>query len=280
MTRPALPRPSRVARLLLFAFLFAAVSASGQSEAHDGPAKAMERASGLRSYDVITIKPNKTGGNGAMTKVSHDTFTGTNVTLASLIQCAYDVNPDELSGISGPLTSARFDIEAKLLPSEAAASRPTSVQMEAMLIPLLTDRFHLKLHLEPKTLPVYELVIAKGGSKVQLKPLEPIEQRKTSLTAKGSNAGVTVNAHNATMESFADLLSDEAERKVIDKTGLQGEADFTFKFTPGVEASSDSDNNVPNLFTAIEEQLGLKLQPAKGPVETIVVDRAEMPSQN
>jgi uncharacterized protein (TIGR03435 family) len=277
MTRHPLHELFSLLPLVIAIILFAS-TAHGQL-AHGGPAKAIERAAGLPAYDVVSIKPNNTAGDNSGMNISQTTFSATNVSLANLIWLAYDADEDMVSGLTGPVSSAHFNIEAKILPSDDGKPKISPLQMQAMLIPLLADRFHLKVHLEPKTLPIYELVVVRGGPKFQVKPPGPPEQRNSTLNFNGTDNSMVVSAKSTTMEDFADELSDQVHRKVVDKTGLVGEADFTLKFTPELEASA-TDTNVLSIFTAVQEQLGLRLQPSKGPVDTLIIDHVEMPSAN
>ena len=277
------PHPARKsAKCLTFALalLLSASGASAQLE-HKGPVAAIALSKTLAPYDVSSVKqhnpadesPNQQSfGMGI-----HDTvFSATNVPLKNIIEFAYDVKEDQISGLSGPVDSAHFDIEAKVLaPDGGTPPKLTDTQLQAMLIPLLADRFHLTAHIETKTMSVYELVAAHGGPKFTLSQTE-------GWGGGGFSAGGNTRSFNIKGGSMADLastLSDQVHRKVIDKTDLTGRADITLKWTDDV-AAQQGEANVVSIFTAVEEQLGLKLQPAKGPVDTLVIDHAEMPSAN
>ena len=273
--------PLNLAWLLPFAaaLLLSSPSAHAQVE-HKGPAAAIALSTSLPAYDVVSVKPNISqhisGDIYSGTGIGFDGFTASNVTLLQILELAYDVNEDQISGLTGPVSSARFDIEAKVLAAEGGAPPKLSgQQVTAMLIPLLADRFHITAHLETKTLPVYELVIARGGLKFQLSQTE-------APGGGGCGWGGNTRSCNITGSSMADLatsLSDPIHRKVIDKTGLTGRADITLKWSDDV-AARQGGSDVISIFTAVEEQLGLKLQPSKGPVDTLVIDHAEMPSAN
>lgn len=146
--------------------------------------------------------------------------------------------------------------------------------MQAMIILLLQDRFHLKAHLEPRIKPIYELVVAKGGPKIKL---SQDEITSNHWDINGENAKKVLTCKGARMSDLADALSDQAGRKVVDKTSLSGHADITLKWSDDV-AMQAGGPDVISIFTAVEEQLGLKLQPSKGPVDTLVIDHAEMPT--
>jgi uncharacterized protein (TIGR03435 family) len=143
-------------------------------------------------------------------------------------------------------------------------------QSQLMLQALLADRFALKAHHETKDLPIYELTVAKGGAKM----------KKTAADGYGGNAKYAsgkVTAHEISVESLAANLSFTLGRKIVNKTGLDGGYDFTLDYAPD---GADASDPRPSIFTALEEQLGLKLLPAKGPVDVIVVDHIERPTAN
>jgi uncharacterized protein (TIGR03435 family) len=145
-----------------------------------------------------------------------------------------------------------------------------------MLIPLLADRFHFKAHLQPKILPVYDLVVLRGGPKFQL---SQVERKDSSWNTNRSNDDITITFKGASMADLAAGLSDAVHRTVIDKTQLTGTCDLTLKWTAD-DAADAQGGPILSIFTAMQEQLGLKLQSGKGPVQTLVIDHAEMPSEN
>ncbi len=249
---------------------------------HEGPTKSIAQAATLPPYDVISIKehdsthdlPNEQSFNMS---IGDDVLKATNVPLFMLIEFAYDVKEDMISGLTGPVSSAHFDIEAKVLATDGGKPPKLSdSQLQLMIIPLLADRFHLKVHVQPKTLPVYDLVVQRGGPKIKL---SQEERKDNSWNLNGSNNDKVLTAKGASMVDLAQALSGEVHRQVIDKTGLAGSADITLKWSDDV-AMEQGGPDVISIFTAVEEQLGLKLQSSKGPVETLVIDHAEMPSLN
>lgn len=216
------------------------------------------------SFDVATIKPAVPSTDGRThSRISTDTDTGklnyTNVSLKDVIGQAFKV---QLYQISGPawIDSERFDIEARFAP------RTDARQLPLMLQALLADRFKLVTHRETKELPVYNLTVLKGGPK--FKPAESA----SGVTSDSNRTHWHVTA-KVTMQRFAEFLTDEAGRPVIDKTGLSGAYNMTLDWA--VDNSLAATDSGPSLFTALRDQLGLKLESAKGPVETVVVDKAE-----
>lgn len=149
-------------------------------------------------------------------------------------------------------------------------------QHQAMLAAILVDRFHLKMHIETKTLPVYELVVAKDGPKLTASTNPP-----PGPFGRMNVRGTDIAATGLTLAELAGNLSFPLDRTVIDKTGLTGRYDFRLRWTADtVAADSAAADAPPNLFTAIQEQLGLKLQPGTGRVETLVIDHVELPTEN
>ncbi|MDP9039787.1 MAG: TIGR03435 family protein [Acidobacteriota bacterium] len=262
-------------RVLLIALALAAPLAHAQlPAAANAPC---EQVAAGRTYDVVSIHPNHTDNGNFAATWGNDRYTATNVSLVQLIQQAYHLRENQITGIPGSIASVRYDIEAKVLGSGPAAPvKLSDRQLQCMLIPLLEERFRLRSHPESKILRVFDLVPVKTGSK--LTPAEP-DVTHGSINEKWQDTAWNLTATAATMADFASMLAEERQQTVIDKTGLPGRYNFTLKWAR--ESSSDPDPNAsPGIFTALEEQLGLKLQPAKGPVLTLVVDHAEPPTEN
>jgi uncharacterized protein (TIGR03435 family) len=253
-------------------------SAAQSQVAHNGPAAAIALAATLPSYDVVSIKQNKSGTGSYSLRIGDDRMIATNVPLKNLVEIAYDTKDNLLFGISGPASSASFDIEAKTLgPDGGTPPKLSDQQLLAMTISLLADRFHLKAHLQTKILPAYDLVVAKGGPKMEL---SQEERTDSSWDTNRSIDDLDIHFKGVAMADIASALSDAVGRTVFDKTGLKGRVDaLTLKWTDE-NAADTSGAPVVSVFTAVEEQLGLKLEPSKGPVETLVVDHVEMPSEN
>jgi uncharacterized protein (TIGR03435 family) len=226
------------------------------------------------AFEVATIKPAAPSPDGHthINYPSTDRFSATNITLLALMQWAYGMPENQI--LDGPswLSSTRFDIQAKSDIGEQIKSLSSDQNNELkrrMVQALLADRFQLKLHQETRTLPAYDLIPAKGGSKLQ------------PSQSNGKSIGISrtyFNGQGLTMTLIAEELSQIAGRIVVDKTGLDGRYDLKLRWTPDDAATTDTD--VPTLFTAIQEQLGLKLERAKEPVPVLIVDHIEQPSPN
>jgi uncharacterized protein (TIGR03435 family) len=231
----------------------------------------------LPVYDVVSIKLNKSGSGSSSTHTTPGRFSATNVSVAQLLRRAYDVREDLISGLTGPMASARFDVEAKVVDRDPEALKKLSGrQYGQMLLPFLAERFGLKVHTETKTLPVYELVVGQGGPKFKASSSGSTEG---GTNVNGDSKGTVLKATNVSMASLAETLSGQVNRTVIDKTGLAGNFDVGLNWAPDEIDDARTDAG-PSIFTALQEQLGLKMQSGKGPVETLVVDHVEMPSEN
>jgi bla regulator protein BlaR1 len=277
VTQTILP-PRQLAWLLPIAaaMLLSIPSTHAQVE-HRGPAASIALSKTLAPYDVSTVKQNISGDGSYGWGIHNDGFTANEVTLKQVLELAYDIKEDQILGLTGPIGSAHFDIVAKVLAPDAGKPPDlTDAQLAAMLIPLFADRFHLQAHLETKTLPVYDLVVAHDEPKFQLSQAEPTTG-DFSLSWAGTDRVLSIKS--CSMVDLAAALSDQVHRKVIDTTGLAGRADITLKWSDDVAAKPGGDAII-SIFAAVEEQLGLKLQSAKGPVDTLVIDHIEMPSDN
>jgi uncharacterized protein (TIGR03435 family) len=261
-------------RLLVLAVAIASCAPNALSQApQSGSASPAESAgTKLPVFDVVSIKVDKSGSSEWGINTSKNRYAATNVSLKVLLQDAYGIKEDLISGVPGAVESARFTIEAKTAEADTDPKRKISnEQGRAMVLAFLVERFQLKAHTEIKTLPVYELIVLKDGPKFK-------------QSAAGNNGSVShrdygeLTVDNSSMKLFASSLASLVHRAVIDKTGLAGNYDLSMKYSPDDISTQQADS--PSLFTALQEQLGLKLQSAKGPVETLVVDLVEMPSEN
>jgi uncharacterized protein (TIGR03435 family) len=236
------------------------------------------------TFEVATVKPAEPGVNSGRYIVmrSNNRFVEINYSLKLLIAAAYDLNPKTISGGPDWVESAFFDITA-VTPGDV---RPSHDEQMAMLRALLADRFQLAFHREPKDFSVYALELAKGGPK-----LKPTAAAPGDPTVVGPGVlypqRIVLPARNATMTDFTSLLQRAIlDRPVVDKTGLIGKFDFDLEWAPdetqfggGVPAPS-TDTPAAPLFTAIQQQLGLRLEATRGTVSALVVDKAERPSAN
>jgi uncharacterized protein (TIGR03435 family) len=224
------------------------------------------------AFDVATIKrsdPNSTYNSGFHLNGRH--ISCTKETLASIFSVAYGIHVKQIVNAPDWLSKDRYDIDG----ISDTQSEPTLPQMQGMYRKLLADRFHLIFHPETRQLPIYALIVTKGGPR--LAPLKPGESTNEDSWTNGAVRTMELTA--TPMPVFAIDLDFFLERPVIDQTHLQGSYDFMLKWTSDDSKLADPDQP-PSLFTAIQEQLGLKLEAVKGPAEVYVIDHAERPSDN
>jgi uncharacterized protein (TIGR03435 family) len=229
----------------------------------------LERAEALASgqtlaFEVASVKrspPDAQQGSQSKLDPGHVTFTG--ATLQALIRRAYDVKNYQISGPDW-INTDRYEISAKF-PAKYGVD-----QIVVMLQNLLADRFKLTIRRDTKEMPVYALVLGKGGLK---------NARETEIGPGGTslNRG-KLTATKINMARLAETLSGQVDRPVIDMTGLTAIYDLTLEWAPDQTAASE---NGPDIYTALQQQLGLRLEPRKAPMEVLVVERAERsPTEN
>jgi bla regulator protein blaR1 len=278
-------------------------------------ARAQSQATGtsnasLPSFEVASIKPDHSGAPNRFFRLADPSrMTISNIPAKDLIEFAYHVQPFQISGGPGWINSQGYDIQAKVDDAVVAQLQklPREERMDQfrlMLQSLLAERFKLRLSHETKQLPIYDLVVAKGGPKLApttVPAAPPIASANEQSRPRGPMMMMSpgrITAKAVDMSALAELLGRDPAlggRLVVDQTGLKGKYDFTLQFAPeremlipgtndrppmAADAPPPPDANAPSIFTAIEEQLGLKLEPAKGPVQMLVIESIEQPSEN
>lgn len=253
------------------------------------------------TFEVASVKPNTSGSRGRSLGYPPNRFVATNVPLRVLIGNAYgdtiSVRQDMIVGGPGWIDSDGFDIEAKATSSDDPAAVATVAARKLMLRRLLAERFALTLHAETRDLPIYALVIAKAGGKVgpaltSSTGQDCVSGRPTAAAPDAPPCGPggprprgEAGGYFVTMAEIAKIIGQFLDRPVVDKTGLPGRFTFELHFTPPPRvvtapgASPDPiDPNLASIFTAVQEQLGLKLEAQHGPVEVLVIDAAKRPT--
>ena len=260
-------------------------------------------------FDVVSIRPDNSGdGPHILSRFINPpddgSFYATNVSLRVLLGLAYGLQNFQITGTPDWLNSVRYDIAAKsdspvnaelrkLDPDQRKLAKQRIVQA------LLADRFQLKLHRSTKELPVYDLVVADGGAKLQpaidtpgkMGSPDSSDFKEQHFRGNGLRVGLgQLSGQAVPLPLLATGLSNQVGRVVVDRTGLKGLYDFTLQWMPdesraplpgmGESGASSFNSSGPSLFTAIQEQLGLKLESTKGPVEILVIDHIERPSAN
>jgi uncharacterized protein (TIGR03435 family) len=231
-------------------------------------------------FDVASIHqhiPEPHEHNSIWSSPSDSHFRTQNVSLIGLIRWAFDIPETRILNAPGWAATTYFNIEASSDPSmdqqlAHMSSHEGGTQKEAMVRAMLAERFKLATHFETQELPVYQLVAAKGTPKLGEAKLEgtTVNHGRDHLEVQGGDS----------LALLAEELSKEVGRPVVDKTGIAGRYNLRIRWTPDGMTASTSVDAPPSIFTALEEQLGLKLKSAKGPVQVLVVDHAEMPSGN
>jgi len=300
MTRRALYNLSLGKKLLLAVAATVAIGIPIAIGILNAPGVRAQSAVPPFTFEVASIKPSNGGDHRLIRFVPGGGVQMTGMTLKFLIAFAYDVQDFQISSGPGWINSDRFDIVAK---SERGSSesapddfnkmtneqaKTVQEQMRQKLQALLAGRFQLTLHHETKQQPVYALAIGKNGSKLQESHSK--QDARHMMMGRGNFDGEGVP-----LEMLTSALSRQLGRPVLDRTGLKGNFDFKLQWTPdpgqsagqfagppppGAEAPPPPDPNGPSIFTAIQEQLGLRLESQKGPVDLIVIDRVEKPSEN
>jgi bla regulator protein blaR1 len=257
-------------------------------------------------FDVISIKPTGPGDDRTLFQLPSDAISFHGSPIRIVLENAFGVEDDRILGAPSWVNTNRYDIEAKVSPEDAPKlDKLKGRDRDAMLIPMLTERFNLRYHHETRELQVYALMVAKSGPKLikgeplppggpkpaDGAPVDPAKEHFRIMSRPGH-----IEADSVPMEVLADPLTRILGHQVVDKTGLVGNYNFTLQWTPenplpptlgaaGTPSSlehAENANDAANvsLFTAIQEQLGLKLESEKSSVDVIVIDHIDPPSPN
>lgn len=217
-------------------------------------------------FEVASIKPSNPDQLNAPSgiRTGHGRIAGNNVTLKRCIMGAYGLGPHLIAGGPDWLDSDRFEIVAKSeQPDDGDA------ELMQMLRTLMAERFKLAVHRETRTMPALSLEVAKNGPK--------LEKTGDGAAATRNGRGL-IDARVITMGRFAEVLSRQMDLPVVDTTGLKGAFNLKLEWAP--ESARDAMDSRPSLFTALQQQLGLRLRSRKMPIEILVIDHAEKPLEN
>lgn len=246
-------------------------------------ADSAEPADAKPVFEVLTIKPSPPEQQGKLFSVRPGgQFVTINTTLLDLIKFAYSVQDKQVAELPDWASSQKYDLNGK----PDVPGMPNSDQLRDLVKQALTDRFQLKFHDDKREMSAYVLSVAKGGEK-----MEKAAADSGSLPGLFFRGLGVLTVRNATMEDFCQLMQSAVlDRPVVDQTGLQGRYNFLLKWTPDesqfggmgikVPPPSDAADAPPPLYTAITEQIGLKLEAGKAPVRVLVVDHVDHPSAN
>lgn len=270
--------PIRLLLALCPAFLISAAAPAQQP----APAQAATAPGATPQFDVAAIHLHESQPhehNSIWSSPFDGHFKAENMSVVMLIQWAYEMPDTRVLDVPGWARSTFFNIDAEADPAvnqqlAKMSSDAGRKVKEQMLHALLANRFKLATHTETREMPIYALVVAKGGAKLgDINDAGTVANSwRDHLEVQGSNS----------LALLAEVLADELGRPVVDRTGIAGRYHLTLKWTPddAASAATTSSNAPPSIFTALQEQLGLKLVPQKGPVQVLVVDHVEMPSAN
>lgn len=237
------------------------------------------------SFDVATIKPNNSGGTSIQgLYLRGRSFSIRNGSLADMVAFAYNVHKKQIVNGPGWMDNDRFDIDG--VPDKEGV--PNDKQLRKMMQKLLADRFKLTFHQEKRELSAYVLTVGKGGQK--LKPTE-LNGPLPGFGIRPGPGGLTLGVRNSSMSDFTSFLQMLVlDRPVVDRTGITGRFDFECKFTPDdsqfnghpppLPKQAEDAETSPNLFEALLQQDGLKLDAQKTAVDVIAIDHVEKPSAN
>ena len=281
------------AKLLALAIVLANVSAPAQTRvAQPAPAASI-------AFDTVSVKPNKTNDAHPGSMLRPDGFDAENITPIWVMYWAFGQTAHDegyFSGLPDWVRNERFDIIAKVAGTDAPVwEHMSDAEKQQMIRAVFADRFKLQTHTETRERPVYALVPAKGGVKLTpakaggdtlIVPAMGTTVRPATGWLGYSRTGIV--AGNMTMAEFAAQMGTmKLGRPVQDRTGLTGRYNFKLDFAPitvstapAAEGTAAAPDAFPDIFTAIQEQLGLKLEPSKGPVDVLVIDHIERPTEN
>lgn len=232
-------------------------------------------------FDVATVKVNNTGSGSIRLSIRDDVLQATNIQLGALLEAAYDIRRDQVLGLPHWAEVEHYDIVAKVVDMDSQQLRGLSKEQRQMMLQhLLEQRFHLNTHVETRTLPLLKLTVAKEGIKFVewQKPSDDQDQKKGSMSVNNQE----LTAVGVPMASLVRFLSSITQMPVIDETDLKGAYNFHLKWQREEEqqASGLHDQALPTIYAALPEQLGLKLVSGKGPVDVLIIDHIEQPSED
>jgi uncharacterized protein (TIGR03435 family) len=236
------------------------------------------------AFDVATIRPSDPARKEQIITLRGAEVITTNVTVHDLINLAYWLHPKQLSGGPPWTESDKYDMTGK----PDAPGQPNVDQMKTMIQKLLADRFQLKFHFEKRDLSAYVVRIAKGGAKITTSQFDP--KSLPGWNFGRSASGTTLTFRNSPMSQITAILQNFLDQPVVDQSGLSEKYDFTVTFTMDAAqgarlgglppSAADNPDAAPDVYTAFQQQLGLKLESTKAPVDVMVIDKVERPSEN
>ncbi len=232
------------------------------------------------AFEVASVKRNTSGDSEGSIGPRPGGYAATNIPLRLLIIRAYELRSFQVAGGPSWIDGERFDVTAR------APEGTSPNQVFPMLRTLLAERFKLVAHIEKREQPVYALVTARAngrlGPRLKASTLncseQPAQSNRCEMGGSFTGSGGTLKGIGQPLAVLATHVSTAVDRIVQDRTGLGGGFDFELAWSSGLKPAAGPASELPSVFTALQEQLGLKLEPSRGPVEVLVIDSAERPT--
>lgn len=224
-------------------------------------------------WEVVTVRPGDPYAKSDRIHLRGNHVTLENETVESLVMSSYNLQKNQIAGVQEWVREERWTVDGLA----DADGEPNAKQLQAMVRKVLSARFELQLHHEQREMPVYALTVIKGGPRLTANPSDPdglMDQEN-----HGGNGWRMDTFKNTSMTDLVSFLRFRVDRPIVDQTGLKGRYDLQLKWTPN-EIEATTPDAPPGLFTAIQEQLGLKLEPTRAPAEVLVIDKVEKPGAN
>jgi uncharacterized protein (TIGR03435 family) len=229
---------------------------------------AFATAIAAQSFDVVSVRPNTTDSHSSRQRTNPGHVMAQNITASSMIQQAFGIRASQIEGAPGWIDTDKFDVQA----TTGTTKDLDDIELQPYWEALLTTRFRMKYHRASREMQVYSLSVAKSGPKLP----ENTSGGDTSTHLSKSATHALLTSTHIAMPKFALLLGRRLDCNVIDKTGLAGIYDVKLEWSPDLS----TDTGAASIFTALQDQLGLKLESGKGPVDIIVIDGIEKPTEN
>jgi uncharacterized protein (TIGR03435 family) len=252
---------------------------AGEARAQGGAAEEQQTAHAMAKntdpdWEVATVRPNVSGITSNRIRINGRHVTIENETVARMMLIGYGVQKDQLIGLPDWARTTGWDIDGVT----DVAGVPDLRQFQTMVRKIIEERFGLVLHHEQRVMEVFALRVAKGGPK--LKAATGGADAFPDRVDRRSAGQLASTFKNTSMHDFVLMALGDRDRPVVDETGLTGKYDFQLTWDDAESATPTDDSAAPGLFTALQEQLGLKLEPVKAPADVLVVDKLERPGQN
>jgi len=274
-------RQTRSVRLLLMAIsILVCVGAAAVSRAQDAAAGAatakpkMMAADADPGWEVVTVRPSNPNDQNNKFDVQGRHAMIESHTVEIMLMFGYSLQKSQIAGLPEWAKTERFNVDG--VPD--VDGQPDMQQFQGMVRKLLAERFGLKAHEEQREMPVFALTLAKDGPKLAKSTGDP--NGRPSQHVRGGNGQRMLEFTNTSMKDVTLLMLLEVGRPIVDRTGLPGKYDFKLSFTNDESRAPTDGSALPGLFTAMQEQLGLKLEPVRAPAPVLVVDAVERPSAN